>query len=482
MPFKELPMITILTRVTFLLTFISSFHPSFCTEKPPIIIDNKGDFKNFGFFYGNNFNDLQSSLKLRQRDPFGNYLNRFVINTAVPVLVIFTNGGFMEGSPVLLNPGDTCEAYDNGNGGFDFRSSNHRIGDLAILNELEQAYGFIMPENLGLAISSRLDIMYIVERINTTYLNRRKFIDDYKENHPISNEYEIAIEKIIRQKYVISLLFPVYAAQDSVGYNFDSLPAEYHAILQNNINNVFDDSQIHLNSYQLVLWNYCKYLSRFSLHASDEFESMFINAKNHFSGKSREFLMFLILKKYTGKGLPDFNKSLKTFFNDYSESDYKEYLNGLIPNTLTNDMITLSEERLSTYVGTDITWKELLNLSKGKVIYVDFWASWCKPCLQEMPYSNSLRDSLSTKSIVFLYLSIDKKRDAWIRAVGKLGSESDKHFLFQEESQLQNLFALQAIPKYLIIDKKGNIYSPDAPRPSDPRLKDVLIKLCGDIE
>ncbi len=465
-------------RSTCLIIFLSSFIPAFCIEKSSsIVIENNGDFKFFGFFYGNDFNDLENSIKLRQKDSIGNYLNRFVINTDVPVLVILTMGGLMEASPVLLYPGDTCMVYNNGDGGFDFRSNNHRNGDLKILDEMEKALGFVTPENLGLTISSRLDIMYIVNRIRATYLNRKLFIEDYGKAHPISDEYRITSEKLIHQKYIISLLFPFYVAQDSAGYNFENLPAEYYTVLSNGMEGVFDDSQIHLNSYQLVLWNYCRYLSKSSLNTSEEFISMFTNAKINFSGKSREFLMFLILKKYTGKGLPDFQRSAETFLGEYPMSDYREYLIRLIPNNLTNDMITLSNEKLVSHNGTDVTWKEIMEISKGKVIYIDFWASWCRPCLQEMPHSASLRDSLKNKDVTFLYVSLDQNKDSWIRAANKLKFDPSQHFLFKKDSRLKDLFALQAIPKYIIIDKKGNIFSPDAPRPSDPRLYNTLLKL-----
>ncbi|HCZ35407.1 MAG TPA: hypothetical protein DHV26_05715 [Cytophagales bacterium] len=465
-------------RITYLIFFLGScLSFQFTAGQSTIIIDNLSDNKFFGFFYGNEFNDLESSIKLRQKDLFGGYLSRYSIATDVPLVVVFTNGSAMNGSPVLLYPGDTCEVHDDGSGGYSFRNRINRNGDFEILDKMEQEYGFVLPGNLGLILSSRLDIMYIVDRVRSAYINRKMFIKNFEKAHLISNEYRIATEKLIHQKYAISLLFPFYLPQDSLGYNFENLPTEYYTILNDGIEGVFDDSQLHLNSYQLVLWNYCKFLSINSLNTSIEFVTMFQNATQHFSGKSREFLMFLVLKKYTGKGLPDFQQNAETFLREYPESDYREYLLRLIPNDLTNEMLKLANERLIAFNGTDITWKQIIDRNKGKVVYIDFWASWCKPCLQEMPYSASLRDSLKNKDVTFLYISLDRNKDSWIRASSKLNFDYSQHFLFKSESELKNLFALQAIPKYLIIDKEGNIYSPDAPRPSDPRLYNTLLKL-----
>lgn len=453
---------------------------SLCVAKTaPIIIHNESKGNVFGFFYCDKFNDLKTSLALRQKDLSGKYSNRYELATDVPVIVVFTKGGLMSAYPVLLFPGDTCSVYSEKDG-FTFRGSSHEIGDLNIISELEQAHGFTLPDNMGLTISNRLNLMYVVENITTTYLDRKRFIDDYQKQYVVSNQYKISLEKIIRQKYILSLLFPVYASQDSIGYNFESLPSEYHAILSKEIEGVLDDSQIYLQTYQVLLWNYCKYLSRSYLNSSEEFNVLFSNALNNFSGKSRDFLLFLILKKYAGKGLPKFQSSVETFLVTCPNSEYKDYLFQFIPNNQTNKMLIVSEEKLTTYEDTEITWKNILDSMKGKVVYIDFWASWCKPCLQEMPYSDKLRDSLSAEGIMFLYVSIDQKKDAWIRAINKLKQAHDKHFLFQSNSQLKDVFSLQAIPRYVIIDKRGNIFSSDALRPSDPRLKDILLKLQGE--
>ncbi|AWV97579.1 TlpA family protein disulfide reductase [Arcticibacterium luteifluviistationis] len=115
---------------------------------------------------------------------------------------------------------------------------------------------------------------------------------------------------------------------------------------------------------------------------------------------------------------------------------------------------------------------------KGKVIYVDFWASWCGPCRKEFPASRAMHESLSSKQkkdIVFLYISIDEDLEKWRGAVEKLGLEE-----FGENGhsyEVSGRYQVSSIPRYMIIDKKGNLVNDKAPRPSSAETLPALLEL-----
>ena len=64
---------------------------------------------------------------------------------------------------------------------------------------------------------------------------------------------------------------------------------------------------------------------------------------------------------------------------------------------------------------------EIVSLAdfRGKVIHVSFWASWCNPCLQQVKYIKEIHKELDPEEMVFLYISIDEKEDAWRNMVAK---------------------------------------------------------------
>lgn len=115
---------------------------------------------------------------------------------------------------------------------------------------------------------------------------------------------------------------------------------------------------------------------------------------------------------------------------------------------------------------------------KGKIVLVDTWATWCMPCRVEIPHLKKLEEELKDKAIAFVSLSLDvaKDEDKWRTFVEKeaLGGIQLYGKGFSEFAQY---YKINSIPRFLIFDKEGKIVTIDSPRPSDPALKELLLKL-----
>lgn len=112
---------------------------------------------------------------------------------------------------------------------------------------------------------------------------------------------------------------------------------------------------------------------------------------------------------------------------------------------------------------------ETVSLSdyKGKVLVVDFWASWCRPCKEGYPFLLELFDQYSDKDFSVLGINLDEEVSNMTNFLKKLGKEVKFKNISDSESKIGNIYKVEAIPTTLIIDKKGKVrystlgYNPD---------------------
>ena len=117
---------------------------------------------------------------------------------------------------------------------------------------------------------------------------------------------------------------------------------------------------------------------------------------------------------------------------------------------------------------------------KGKYVYIDVWATWCGPCKAEIPHLKKVEADYHGKNIEFVSVSIDRPKDheKWVSMViekelGGVQLYADNNW----ESKFVKDYYIKGIPRFILIDPDGNVISPNAPRPSDPKLRTLLEEL-----
>ncbi|MEM6805215.1 MAG: TlpA disulfide reductase family protein, partial [Bacteroidota bacterium] len=123
----------------------------------------------------------------------------------------------------------------------------------------------------------------------------------------------------------------------------------------------------------------------------------------------------------------------------------------------------------------------LIDQHPNKVLYIDFWATYCAPCISEMMVSNDMHDQYTEKSVVFIYLCIDgkKRQTKWDKIVNGRGLKGHHIQLSDTQSnELMKALGFTAVPFYLILDQDGKLIEQGSHlRPSSGQSRIVLDKL-----
>lgn len=116
----------------------------------------------------------------------------------------------------------------------------------------------------------------------------------------------------------------------------------------------------------------------------------------------------------------------------------------------------------------------------GKYIYIDVWATWCGPCIAEIPDLKRIEKEYHGKNIEFVSLSVDKAADydKWRQMIdeknlGGIQLIADNNI----GSEFIQDYLIKAIPRFILIDPNGDIVESNAPRPSDPKLIELFKRL-----
>lgn len=122
--------------------------------------------------------------------------------------------------------------------------------------------------------------------------------------------------------------------------------------------------------------------------------------------------------------------------------------------------------------GTKTDFNTILQRYKGNTVFIDFWASWCGDCVRSFPEIKKLQEK--HKNIIFLFLSVDENLVSWKSGIRRFNLDGEHYNLPKgmKDGDLVDFVGLSWIPRYMIINKNGEIEVFKATKTDD----DVLLK------
>lgn len=193
--------------------------------------------------------------------------------------------------------------------------------------------------------------------------------------------------------------------------------------------------------------------------------------------KTGELLLYYtlesIVENFSGESIERYLESFLTETGDTAKYRYiiQKYN---LDFTKSNDLVLLGLD------GNSVDLNTLLKKHSGKVVYVDFWASWCAPCREAMPHAWKLREEFKGQDVVFIYLALNDKDTPWRDAIRKLNMESNSKNYFVVNSKTAKLIEqlnVRSIPRYMLFDKSGTLANAKAPGPQGAAIRNELREL-----
>lgn len=161
-----------------------------------------------------------------------------------------------------------------------------------------------------------------------------------------------------------------------------------------------------------------------------------------------------ILKSPNGESHSDFLKSIRS---KYENTPYP-FAADLVEKI--NQMLSFAEGEMAPDINLPDPNGKLIALSslKGKTVLIDFWASWCGPCVQEIPTVKAAYAKYKSKGFEVYGVSLDAKAEAWTGAIQKFEMNwihvSDLKYW---DSEVVPLYNIKGIPLTILINKEGKI-------------------------
>ncbi len=239
--------------------------------------------------------------------------------------------------------------------------------------------------------------------------------------------------------------------------------------------NFLSDEIMHHPAYLNYAIAYAHYLFLPNFDESKADELMYYNnIDKNMGGQTRYFLLYQLLKQvYFEEGTADL--AMKKYAKYKKDCPYPQYIEEL-DNIYKHILLDIPEVDAPNFTFYDESGNiKSLDSYKGQVVYISFWAHWCKPCINGFKKSGPLRAELKKMGVVLLNVSIDEDDYLWKNAMEQHDIKGI-NVRGNDIPELKQLYQLNTIPAYFIINKNGKFayLSDEANRDVKAEFQDLI--------
>lgn len=377
----------------------------------------------------------------------------------------------------------SMEGYRNRQKEILFMGKNSRLN-----NELMQYKPLSLYVNFYGEQEKELKGMDYFHYCEDVYNQKRVHYDNYIREYPTISEkfrfYTIESDKYDFAGNLMQYRFKPNRLQG------ERLPDEYIEYV--NYHFPLSDKRVYTlsRSFWLFLRDYIGYEREkeiFSASASKLFEMEVLSTDSilaNFPLLKDLWLASVYHKRFDQTRLPLTNMEMSVFNDRIQNPYYKErllklnnYYLELQQQPVDNESSLKETAHLNDILDMEELFNKLTEPYRGKVVYVDFWGTWCGPCRRNMQLMPDIKKELEGEDIVFMYFANNSPEQTWKSIIKEmeLTGENIVHYRLPDSQQrmLENHFSINSFPTYMIINRRGDITNANA---SSPDNKEELLK------
>ncbi len=358
-------------------------------------------------------------------------------------------------TPIYAEPNETIDININRNGLIEYSSNNNpiRSTESGFLNDCFEKYGqaeLISFKSIRKRVDATLNKTTNKQiLLDENYTLENKLIEKYYSNAKLSKNF---------YEYFKSMLWSL-----TINNKLNN-PKTQNAVITE-LEKSFSNSSELLNivEYRRVLidFSYLK-MKKAGLKNSDINSYLRFVISNFKNQDIVDYLLFSSIKTNFLQSRLKIDDKLLTIF--YANCKNKDFI---------NEIKTDFGQKASS-----ILLKKIIKDSGCKYTIIDFWASWCKPCIEELPYAKKIINEYP--QVKYIFISTDKSKSAWLNAT-KMKPDifnSTNSFLISEinDKDLLSSLKITTIPRFVLLDNTGQILDANLLRPSNPSFKSVIGK------
>lgn len=221
-------------------------------------------------------------------------------------------------------------------------------------------------------------------------------------------------------------------------------------------------------------------------YSAKKLEFLLKTINNNLSGEIQEYAITYVISDFeenlTPSNVNAFKNALQSAVKQIKSEHYKKELQKLIERTdkrgseLSKELLNA---KLTDLKGNTITFEDILKSRGNSTKVIDFWASWCLPCIEGIKETYDIREKFTKeKNVRFIYFSTDKDAQKWrsrVEELEKSGINADHYLISRDDYALfDDYFSIQTIPRYIVLGHTNKTYVNSFPAPGTPEFEKVI--------